>query len=162
LSATLDKIIALIYNTGLQELWSSNDKEEEMSNRTAELDALLNGVTANESSLDPFELAVVKGASALDTLEVALKSEFGLDLDQGAPDWLREWAAALTPAEIETIKTGRDREFAILHADILLLLGEDEERWTEAERAHAATARERLSAANLVLSCLKKATVLAA
>lgn len=133
-----------------------------MSNRTAELDAFLKGVTAHESSSDPFELAVTKGMNALDPFELALRSEIGPTLNRTAPDWLREWATALTSAEIETIKAGRDREFAILHADILLLFGEDERDWTDAERAHAEKARQRLEAATLVLSCLDKAASLVA
>jgi hypothetical protein len=126
------------------------------------LDAFLRGVPANESSSDPFELAVAKGMNALDPFELALRSEIGPNLNRTAPDWLKTWAAALTSVEIETIKAGRDREFAILHADILLLFGEDERDWTDAERAHAEKARQRLEAVTLVLSCLDKAAVAAA
>jgi hypothetical protein len=116
----------------------------------ARLEAWLKPVPADKHPTDPFELAVAQGTAAQETITVALRGMFALD-EAEAPGWLTLWAGGLTSDEVEKIKARRDAETVGLHKDIDLLLGDDPEKWTPAERAHAETVGRRLAAVNLVL-----------
>jgi hypothetical protein len=119
---------------------------------SANLAAWLTCVPVEQQLAGIFEIAVVRGRAALEMIAEMLKNSQHID-EVEAPDWLKGWAAKLTPNEVRAIETGRDREKAALRADIETLFDDDPTKWTDAERAHAEVVKWRLSAVNLVLSC---------
>ena len=116
----------------------------------ARLEAWLKPVPADKRPTDPFELAIAQGMAAQETAAEALRDFLEIG-ETDVPNWLTLWAGGLTSDEVEKIKARRDAETVGLHKDIDLLLGDDPEKWTPAERAHAETVGRRLAAVNLVL-----------
>lgn len=115
---------------------------------SAKLHAWLKGISP-EARTDPFELAIVQGASAQETMSAALR-DF-LSAEPEVPSWLVRWAAKLTDEEIERIEAKRDEEQSQLRSYAVQVLADDPANWTEAERARAEILGRRLSAAALVL-----------
>jgi len=127
---------------------SPKKKEEQMDSRT-ELKVWLQDA-GTDAATDPVMLAVHHGTAAQAMIGAAVRDVFELgEID--APDWLALWAANLTSGEVARIVTWRDAEMVGLREDIERLLGDEPDKWTDAERAHAEAVGRRISAVNLVL-----------
>ncbi len=125
---------------------------------SARLHAWLKGIPP-EARTDLFEMAVVQGMAAQESLLSAMRGF--LSAEPEIPGWLARWATKLTDEEVRQIEAKRDEEEGILRQDIEILLGGDVADWTEHERAHTAMVQARLSAVTLVLRAREEGQIVA-